>query len=76
MSGNETTPAAPASAPSMVVVNGQSMYLNAEKKLNVPGTFGPNVFLMGVSPPQFPALDPPLPCASIEGYLGLLHVAF
>jgi len=46
MSGNETTPAAPASAPSMVVVNGQSMYLNAEKKLNVPGTFGPNVFLM------------------------------
>ena len=34
--------------PMMVYVNAQQVYLNAEKKLNVHGTFGSSVVLVGV----------------------------
>eukprot|EP00670_Eutreptiella_braarudii_P014630 CAMPEP_0174337068 /NCGR_PEP_ID=MMETSP0810-20121108/22006_1 /TAXON_ID=73025 ORGANISM="Eutreptiella gymnastica-like, Strain CCMP1594" /NCGR_SAMPLE_ID=MMETSP0810 /ASSEMBLY_ACC=CAM_ASM_000659 /LENGTH=58 /DNA_ID=CAMNT_0015456263 /DNA_START=20 /DNA_END=192 /DNA_ORIENTATION=+ len=31
--------------PALVYVNGTAVYLNAEKKLNIAGTFGKNVLL-------------------------------
>eukprot|EP00993_Chasmostoma_nieuportense_P005603 NODE_6224_length_559_cov_8.483796_g6059_i0.p1 GENE.NODE_6224_length_559_cov_8.483796_g6059_i0~~NODE_6224_length_559_cov_8.483796_g6059_i0.p1 ORF type:complete len:129 (-),score=10.29 NODE_6224_length_559_cov_8.483796_g6059_i0:160-546(-) len=43
--------------PAMVYVNGQAIYLNAEKKLNVSGTFGAGTLLLDSTGTVIPCND-------------------